>query len=568
MLKKSHRFSLYLLAVLLTALVFSAPLSSGAQVLFAPTQPRQALYGITIDHTPIGGKTKEEVKQMVEEKIRDAGEAVITLYAEGEEDGAKVSATANELGLSWRNPSVADEALRFGQSGNIISRYKEHKDLEEEGKDFPIQLKLDEEKVLAFVKENASVFNRGAVEGTIRRENGELTYVAGIEGHEVEEEASAKKISRAIADGWRRKDIDVALSIKVEKPRGTEEELSQVRDLLGYYTTNYQSSGNARSMNIANGCKLVSGYIVYPGEVFSVLSHLIPFTEENGYALAGSYLGTKVVDSLGGGICQVSTTLYNAVIRAELGVIERSNHSMIVSYVDPSMDAAIAESTGMDFKFENITKHPVYIEGYTADKLITFNIFGVDERPEGRKVSFESEVLETIPSEGVEVEKDATEQVGYVAMTNGHTGYKAQLWKIVTQDGEVISREVFNKSNYKSSPALITVGTAGNVTPELASAMDTGDVETIRVAAANAAASQVATDMLTEAAGEAAQAAYAEALSQGYDPETAKAKAQDAANEVVESATAEQNITAPEASGQNISAESEEQAIIEEYTGE
>ena len=231
---------------------------------------------------------------------------------------------------------------------------------------------------------------------------------------------------------------------------------------------------------------------------------------------------------------------------------------MIVSYVDPSMDAAIAESTGMDFKFKNNTKHPVYIEGYTADKLITFNVFGVEERPEGRKVSFESEVLETIPSEGVEVEKDATEQVGYVAMTNGHTGYKAQLWKIVSENGEVVSREIFNKSNYKASPALITVGTAGTVTQELANAMDTGNVEIIRAAAANAAASQVATDMLTEAAGEAAQEAYSEALSQGYDPEKAKEIAQDAANEVVATATSSQPVTA----------ESEMQAIIEDYSQE
>ena len=403
------------------------------------------------------------------------------------------------------------------------------------------------------------MFNRESVEGSIRRENGELTYIAGVEGHTVEEEATDKKISRAIADGWRRKDIEVALAIDVEKPRGTEEELSKVKDLLGYYTTNYQSSGNARSMNIANGCKLVSGHIVYPGEVFSVLQQLVPFTEENGYYLAGSYLGTKVVDSLGGGICQVSTTLYNAVIRAELDVLERSNHSMIVSYVDPSMDAAIAESTGMDFKFKNNTNYPVYIEGYTADKLITFNVFGVEERPAGRKVSFESEVLETIPSEGVEVEKDATEQVGYVAMTNGHTGYKAQLWKIVSENGEVVSREVFNKSNYKASPALITVGTAGTVTQELANAMNTGDVEVIRAAAANAAASQVATDMLTEAAGEAAQEAYSEALSQGYDPEKAKEIAQDAANEVVATATSSQP---------PITAESEMQAVMEDYSQE
>lgn len=97
-----------------------------------------------------------------------------------------------------------------------------------------------------------------------------------------------------------------------------------------------------------------------------------PFTAENGYAMAGSYLNGEVVDSMGGGICQVSTTLYNAVLRAELEVVERSPHSMTVHYVELSEDAAIA-GTYKDFKFKNSTDYPIYIEGYTTSvKKITF----------------------------------------------------------------------------------------------------------------------------------------------------------------------------------------------------
>ena len=92
-----------------------------------------------------------------------------------------------------------------------------------------------------------------------------------------------------------------------------------------------------------NGCRLINGTTLYPGEEFSTLDKISPFTEANGYYPAGSYLNGMVVDSLGGGICQVSTTLYNAVLLSELEVTQRSNHSMIISYVKPSMDAAIAE---------------------------------------------------------------------------------------------------------------------------------------------------------------------------------------------------------------------------------
>ena len=94
---------------------------------------------------------------------------------------------------------------------------------------------------------------------------------------------------------------------------------------------------------MANGTNLVNGTLVYPGESFSMYETVSPFTEENGYFLAGSYLNGQVVESFGGGICQVSSTLYNAVLRAELQVDERYNHSMIVGYVKASMDAAISE---------------------------------------------------------------------------------------------------------------------------------------------------------------------------------------------------------------------------------
>ena len=132
------------------------------------------------------------------------------------------------------------------------------------------------------------------------------------------------------------------LAAEVTKPQGSEEELSKVKDVLGTFSTNYASSASGRKANIANGSKKINGSVIYPGEEFSVYQTVSPFNADNGYKLAGAYENGTTVDAYGGGICQVSTTLYNAVIRAELEVTERSGHSMIVGYVDPSADAAIA----------------------------------------------------------------------------------------------------------------------------------------------------------------------------------------------------------------------------------
>ena len=120
----------------------------------------------------------------------------------------------------------------------------------------------------------------------------------------------------------------------------------------------------------------------------------MPFDAENGYALAASYEMGKVVDSYGGGICQVSTTLYVAVLKAELEVTERYSHSMIVHYVDPSMDAAIAEGL-KDLKFINNTDAPIYIEASADGSTLHFAIYGHETRDPNRTVRYESETTNT-----------------------------------------------------------------------------------------------------------------------------------------------------------------------------
>ena len=214
-------------------------------------------------------------------------------------------------------------------------------------------------------------------------------------------------------------------------------------------------------MNVNSGAAHINGTVLYPGEQFSAYETVAPFTEENGYAMAGSYLNGEVVDSMGGGICQVSTTLYNAVLRAELEVTERSPHSMVVHYVDLSEDAAIA-GTYKDFKFVNSTDYPIYIEGYTtSDKKITFNIYGKETRDSNRSISFESVKVSEVPAATV-LREDAGQPLGYKKASSADNGYVAELYKIVKVNGVETERVKVNKSTYKASNRVVTYGTAGD----------------------------------------------------------------------------------------------------------
>ncbi|WP_346664402.1 VanW family protein [uncultured Merdimonas sp.] len=219
------------------------------------------------------------------------------------------------------------------------------------------------------------------------------------------------------------------------------------------------AGGGERWQNLKTGVEKLNGTILMPGESLSVCKATAPYDAEHGYVEAGSYENGQVVDSYGGGICQVSTTLYNAVLYAELQVDQRYPHSMLVNYVKPSRDAAIAEGI-LDFVFTNNYKTPVYIAGEIDDaNQMRFTIYGKDERPRGRTVEYESETLET-QEYAVTYQEDPAAALGSIRYSGSpHTGTTAQLWKVVYQDGVEESREVINHSVYEKSDQIILVGT-------------------------------------------------------------------------------------------------------------
>ena len=437
--------------------------------------------GIFAGSIELSGMTKEEAVAAVETYVDTVKESPVTLVAAG---GQEVNTTVGELGLYWNNPQIVEEALTLGTSGNIIERYKMLKDLEHENKIYPITYGFDMTAIDSVIQEKCTQYNQKAVNATLKRVNGAFQVEPGQTGYALDVENSIDAVYGYLTNDWNGEAGSVELAVNVEEPKGNAEELAQITDVLGSFTTSYSTSGKARSANVANGANLINGTTVYPGEEFSTYKTVSPFSESNGYYMAGSYLNGKVVDSIGGGICQVSTTLYNAVLRAELEVTERHNHSMIVTYVDPSADAAIAESAGKDFRFVNNTDYPIYIEGYVSDKKITFNIYGKETRSSSRKVSYVSEVLETINPTTDQIYQDASQPIGYFLKgDSAHIGYKARLWKVVTENGVEVSREQVNSSNYKMTPRSATVGTATsdpNAYNEIIAAIGTGSIDHVK----------------------------------------------------------------------------------------
>lgn len=398
--------------------------------------------------------TYEEAKKSIVLYVTSLQDKKITLCAN---NGQKSVLSAKDLGLCWEDEDTLYEALTLGSGGNIVNRFKELKDLEKDRKVYDLKVSFKNSMIASQVHKQAEKYNVAPTESEMTHEDGEFIITEGKTGYSVDENASVRAIEEAFED-WNGEPLSVDLVVSVKEPKGTREELSKVKDLLGTFQTSLGSSNSDRTKNVRNGTNLINGTILYPGEEFSTYEKVSPFTEENGYYLAGSYQNGSVVETFGGGICQVSTTLYNAVLMAELEVTERHNHSMVVNYVDISGDAAISGTT-KDFKFRNNTKAPIYIESDSSDsRKVVFNIYGQETRPANRTIELHSiETGRLAPEE--RIVEDPTLPTGYRAVRGGHVGYSGEYWRIIKVDGVETEREKINVSNYQSTPTTIVVGT-------------------------------------------------------------------------------------------------------------
>ncbi len=413
--------------------------------------------GVYAGKVDLSGMTETEAQNAVESYVESLDNAELLLNCVS---GNTVAVRPADFNVSWGNREIVSEAVELGRSGNVIRRFKDLSDLKKHKKVYDIELAMDDEALRSVLENQCAAYDTKPKNAElIPGEGGSFTIIEGEDGHAVNVDASLDLVENFIANDLSAEGGSVDLIIDTVKPKGDTETLSKIKDKLGTFTTKYETSGADRSANIATGCKHINGTLLYPGEQFSVYEHVSPFTEENGYHLAGSYLNGLVVESLGGGICQVSTTLYQAVLRAELQVDERSNHSMVVDYVPHGGDAAIA-GTAKDFKFTNNTEYPIYIAGQTGGKAITFSIYGVETRDMSkRSLEFESVELSKEEPGPDKVVADSSSPAGYVHTQGAHTGYRCEFWKIIKEDGVEKDRVKISTSNYKAVPRIITIGT-------------------------------------------------------------------------------------------------------------
>ena len=299
-----------------------------------------------------------------------------------------------------------------------------------------------------------------AVNATVNKEDGK-TIISEKPGVQFDVEEARTIIGDGSAESYE-------IPATITPAKVTAEDLEEVlfRDTLAQTSTYLDESNTARTNNVRLAAASINGTILNPGDEFSYNGVVGERTEERGYKPAGAYVNGQVVDEFGGGVCQPSSTLYMAVLRADLEVTERHNHSFTVAYTPLGEDATV-DYGNLDFRFKNDTDYPIKILAEQTNGQMIMTIVGT--KTTDKKVETRTEVLATYTPETIE-KKDNTMKVGQTRVeTTPITGYSTRTYKIITENGKT-TEELANSSNYVKRDKVVYVGT---IQPETAKQPET-----------------------------------------------------------------------------------------------
>ena len=391
--------------------------------------------GITVDGISIDGMTQEEAR----EKILD-------------QYGWDMKVTYNDKEASVGNllEGRVDELLEEIYGGSTETTFE-----------------VNTDNLLDAAKAEASLiagnWNMVAKNGGIsgyNKETGKFEFEEGTKGAVIDQDRLAEDIVKAVGN----KDYKAVIEAQVKEvePELTAAQLEEKYTTIGTYTTTATNNKN-RNQNLKLCTEAINGTIVNPGQEFSFNETTGPRSTEKGYQPATAYLNGEVIQEPGGGVCQVSSTLYNAVIFAGLKSTERHAHSYEPSYVTPGEDAAVSYG-GPDFRFVNNSDYPVAIRASFSDQKVTCSIYGIPVLESGVKVRMESEKTAELDPPAPTYEEDQTLQPDQEKVVKQPTPGSRWSTDLVTyKDGEEISRIDFHNSVYRGKAAIIKRNTSGVV---------------------------------------------------------------------------------------------------------
>jgi len=412
--------------------------------------------GIRVEGVDVGGMAPEEASQAVRDAIAQRLDvAGITLIHEGRE----WVFTQNDLIDSHNLDEVLEDAWQYGRSGSLKERYQQVVALQENGVEYSADIVFSADNIADRVRLIAQEVSTPAVDAQIHfdpKKESMFTFTDEAPGKEADAEGTLAILRKRVKENdWGQ----VELIVNAIKPAVTREDLEPLTASIVDFSTSIRDNTAARANNVKKALENIDGYVLMPGEVFSFNEVVGNRTRENGFLEAPIINSDKaLVPGMGGGVCQSSTTVYNAAVRAGMEVVERHHHSFPVSYIEKGLDATVSWGT-QDLKFKNTRETPVFIHTYEKNGYVHVQIFGMPF-PNGGEYKCWSEVTGTVapPTTVVKADhsgkyvKNPGEQVQYVESRHG---YKVTAYIGYYENGELIEKNVLHYDYYKPIQGVV-----------------------------------------------------------------------------------------------------------------
>lgn len=473
--------------------------------------------GVQIGEINVSDMSKEDAKALLDEKnAKNQEKQLVLKYGELEN-----KVTYSSLAVNYQIDEAINNAYNIGRDGNIFENNLDILKTWKDGEKVELKATVDTEKLNQVVQNINNTIQGAVVQPSYEIKDDKLIITSGKSGIKVDEQKLADYIYTAVTtetdaqeqtieipvitsepdpididkihsevykevkDAYYTKDpftiypeqkgvdFDVEsakaliqepkeqyeIQLKITNPSKTVKEIGTEAfpDLLGVCKTNYSASNKNRTTNLRLAAEKINGTVLLPGEEFSYNNVVGKRTVEAGYKNAATYSNGQVVDDIGGGICQISSTLYDAAVFANMDITVRRNHQFVTSYLPAGKDATVVWGS-QDFKFKNTRKYPVRITATVSGGVATVQIWGVKEDVE-YDISIETKQISTIKYTTQYVE-DPSLPAGTQKVTQaGANGRKVQAYKVMKLNGQVVSRTLLSTDTYRAMTRIVRVGT-------------------------------------------------------------------------------------------------------------
>lgn len=445
----------FIVLSLIVGACLGAGMAFGAGVFFSEGQGRVAM-GVSLGGIPVGGLTRAEAREVAEDVARlVTGRPLVLVYRDTRwvRDLPSLGARSDPDVAARRLMEVGRGSGRGGKAG-LVRRARDIIHAATRGRQVSAVTSLDEGRLFEAMLSLADEINVEMRNATFDAKTGRP--VPEREGVRLDVTASMRRVQDALSLAQR--PTAVALVVRPVRPITTLSDLRElgIRELVASYSTVFDPMIEQRAHNIRLASGRISGVMVRPGAEFSFNEVVGPRTRELGFMEAPEIVGEEFRPGIGGGVCQVSSTLYSAALLANLKITARQNHSRLTGYVPPGRDATVYYGA-QDLRFKNDTAAPILLLSEVSGSRLTVSIFG--HKPDNQEVRIVTSQLVPLEPRIREIPDEQIPQGERLVEQQGSRGCEVTTERLVIR-GEAVSRkEVISRDRYKPQDMVVRIGT-------------------------------------------------------------------------------------------------------------